>query len=508
MSKGKRYDTEPKLNMKKVFAVIIAIAVIIMFIYVIKGVLEKGKDTGKLTSKNYFAVFKDNKWGVIDSSGNTVIDPAYREMIVIPNNKIDVFICTYDVNYETGDYKTKVLNSKNEEIWTNIEKVEPITNQDNSQNMWYEEVLRFQKDGKYGLIDFEGKEILAPEYDKITSVQGIKNILLIEKEQKVGIADNKGEIIIPAEYKEITNLGEDSKSGFIVTSNEDKQGIVDYTNTKILETNFDKIQKVYGNNLYVVTQDEKEKLVGKDGQDILTTGFDNIIQICKETEENSNIIYKEDNKYGVMKITGEVVIEPIYDNLKQTSLGTFIAKKGENYGIINWNNEEKLEFNYIGITYSEKADIYIAEKEDNTADFLNYNLEKKLQGIFLNIDVEKGYLKVRVGEDIRYYNFRFEEKKDTEILTSNTLFLRKKDGKYGLVDKNENIVVDYQYDDAVEQNIYGYVAVKKDGKWGSIDSKGNVVCEPTYNLDSYFYIDFIGRWHLGQDLNMNYYNMQ
>ena len=37
MSRGKRYDTEPKLNMKKVFAVIIAIAVIIMFIFIINN---------------------------------------------------------------------------------------------------------------------------------------------------------------------------------------------------------------------------------------------------------------------------------------------------------------------------------------------------------------------------------------------------------------------------------------------------------------------------------------
>ena len=27
-----------------------------------------------------------------------------------------------------------------------------------------------------------------------------------------------------------------------------------------------------------------------------------------------------------------------------------------------------------------------------------------------------------------------------------------------------------------------------------------------YNLDNYLLIDFIGRWHLGTDINMNYYN--
>ena len=41
MSKGKRYDGEPKLNMKKVFAVFIAIAVIIMFVI---GITSQSKN--------------------------------------------------------------------------------------------------------------------------------------------------------------------------------------------------------------------------------------------------------------------------------------------------------------------------------------------------------------------------------------------------------------------------------------------------------------------------------
>ena len=92
-SRGKRYE-EPKLNMKKVFAVIIAIAVIIMFVAIIKGLLTKEEPTGKVVSKSYFAAYKDNKWGVIDSVGNNVIDPSYAEMITIPDNKTGIF-CQY-----------------------------------------------------------------------------------------------------------------------------------------------------------------------------------------------------------------------------------------------------------------------------------------------------------------------------------------------------------------------------------------------------------------------------
>ena len=82
MSRGRRYDAEPELNMKKVFAVIIAIIVIIMIIFMIKGLLTRDTTTGKIVSKSYFTVFKDNKWGVIDEAGNNVIDPSYKEMMI------------------------------------------------------------------------------------------------------------------------------------------------------------------------------------------------------------------------------------------------------------------------------------------------------------------------------------------------------------------------------------------------------------------------------------------
>ena len=59
MSRGRRYE-EPKLNMKKVFAVIIAILVIVMSILMIKGIFSiKGQK--KLIGLGYFVFYKQNK---------------------------------------------------------------------------------------------------------------------------------------------------------------------------------------------------------------------------------------------------------------------------------------------------------------------------------------------------------------------------------------------------------------------------------------------------------------
>lgn len=505
MSRGRRYDTEPKLNMKKVFAVIVAIAVIIMFIFIIKGLLTKEDTTGKITSETYFTVYKDNKYGVINSTGDYIIDPSYAEMIVIPNNKVGVFICTYDINYETGEYKTSVINEKNEQIFTEYDKVEVISNKDKSNNLWYEEdALKVQKDGKYGLINFQGKEILAIDYEEIVAVSEIKNSFKIKKDNKYGIVDSEGKVIIEPQYADIDILGTDNKSGFIVKNDSGKFGIVDYSNNQVLEIRYDSIEKIYGNDLYVVTVDGQQKVVNKENSDVLTTGFDSIKQILKN-QENA-VIFVKNNKYGVMNLSGEVLIEAQYDSLEESKIGTFIAKKDDKYGIINISNEEKIAFQYNSIVYNEKADIYIAEDGNFNSNILDNTFEIKISGILIELNDVKGYLKLRINDEYKYYNFKFEEKQELDIFPNRTLFLSKKDGKYGYVNKEGKVVVDYIYDDAIEQNDYGFVAVKKDGKWGSINTKGIVVQEPIYNLDEYLLIDFIGRWHFGLDINMNYYN--
>lgn len=503
-SRGRRYE-EPKLNIKKVIAVILAIIVFIICIFIIKGLLTKDNETGKISSLSYFSSFKDNKWGVIDSFGNIVIDPSYQEMIIIPNSKKEIFLCTYDVNYDTGEYKTKAINSKNEEILTGYDKIEAIQNKDGNNNLWYEDnVLKIQKDGKYGLINYDGKELLKNEYDSIVPMEGIKNALIIEKNGKFGISDNEGKIILDPIYLEIINLGKDNKSGYIIKKDNNLYGIIDYSKNEILESKYDNISKIHGNDLYVVTEAGKRKLIGKEGQDIQVEGFDEITEILKTQGEG--FIYIKDGKYGVMNLNGENIIQPEYEAIKESKQGIFLVKKDGKMGIIDKEKNEKIPFQYNLITYNELADIYIAEDDDFYSSIINNQFEIKQKGILIKIDTDKGYFELRQDDEYKYYNFKFEEKQAKEILTSNTLFISKKDGKYGFIDRDGKVVVDYIYDDATEQNSYGFVAVKKDGKWGSLNNKGETVAEPVYELDDYLLIDFIGRWHLGKDINMNYYN--
>lgn len=499
MSRGRRYETEEKLNYQKVFAVAIVIIVIVMFIFILKNILSEREQRNK--EYEYFALYSANKWGIINQEGETVIQPSYQEMIVVPDKTKDVFICTYNINEETGEYSSKALNSKNEEIFTNYEQIEAIENIDKNDNLWYEEnILKVKKNGKYGLIDLNGKELLPCEYDEIKSLEGIENSIIISKDNKQGIINSKGSIIVEPIYSKVTNLGETYKEGYITIDEEGRQGLISTTKKQLLENQYEEIQKVYLGNYYLVKETGKLKLINSSGEILLEDGFDDI-----KSTTAKGIIFTKGDLYGEMTITGETIIEPKYQELKQIEEGIYIARQNDKYGIIDVEGNEKVAFEYTSMTYNEKANLFIADDSDYNTSIIDKNYEIKIEGILSEINTEKSYIRMRVDDQYKYYDFNCTEKSNTEILKENTLFLSQKDGKYGYIDEKGNVVVDYIYDDATEQNQYGFAAVKKNGTWGSINKQGEIVIEPKYNLENNFEINFIGKWHLGQDLNMNYY---
>lgn len=493
-SKGRRYNryAEPKLNMKKVLGVIVAILVIIMVIVSIVNVIKNGEDKKKVKSYSYYTVYENGKFGVINNEGETVINPEYTEIVLIPNKDVPIFICTYDLNDQDGTYKTKVINQKNEEIFKEYSEVEAIDNFDSKQNIWYEDdVLRVEKDGKYGLINFEGKEVLPCDYDEITALKGVTNNLLVKKDGKVGLVNEKGQTIVNTEYKDIKTLKEGYKNEYIIVNDNNQYGIISTTGTVIIEPKYEDVKYLNNSEMFAIKDAGVWKLINKDNQILIDGGYDNIIEAKGE-----NVVVEKGGKYGVVTTKNEEKIPVEYEQIKYTFSIYYIAKTGGKYGIINLNNEQVKDFNYINMDYVEKGDFIQADVSDTETVIFDNNLSEKISGIVSEINQEKGYIKVYTNNEYKYYNFKFEEKKSSDILTSNNLFLSKKDGKYGYVNKEGKVIVDYIYEDGTEQNSCGFAAVKKDGVWGSINKVGAVELEPSVNLDSNIYTTFIGKWHL------------
>ena len=496
MSRGRRYDSEPKLNIKKVIAVFLVIAVLIAFIIAIRK-LVFSDNTVTISAKNYFSVYLNDKWGVIDNNADIVIEPIYDEMIIIPDNSKDLFICTENVDYENNTFNTKVIDSKNNEILKTFEKIQAIENYDEYNNLWYEEdVLKYEKDGKIGLISFSGKVILNAQYEKIYSLKGIKNALITVKDEKVGLVDTKGVELIPNDYDEISSLGKDTN--LYIVKNNNAYGIYNK-----LDAKYQEIKPLNSKNLYLVKENNKYKVIDEEENEKLNVKFDDIKSI-----KDNMIIYISNKKYGAYDVENNKTIKAQYSDMFYASENNFVVKNNNSYGIIDIDGKNKIKIKYAGINYYEDASIYELEPKNNTSGvniILNKDLEDITRGIISDVVVEKSYIKIWTEDGYKYYSLSGEEKAVTDILKENKIFLKKQNEKYGYVDKDGNVVVDFIYDDAKEQNKYGYAAIKKDGKWGSIDLSGKIICEPIYNLDDNLLIDFIGKYHLGRDINLMYY---
>ena len=501
MGRGKRYNDEQKLNVKKVFAVILVILVIVMFFIGIKKLLKKEeKVVSYFTDISYFSIYENGKWGVINSKGDYVIKPEYDEMITIPDNKKAIFICTYEVDYNNNTYKTKVINANNEQLYTSYNSIEVLSNYDENNNVWNEEnVLKVEKDGKYGLIDLNGTEILSCNNEKIEALKGVKNSILVQKDGLFGLVNNRGERIIDNKYASIEPLTNEYTNGYIVKSSDSKYGVISAMKEQVFECKYSEIKHLFGNDLYVVKENDKWKITNKSGDKQIELSSGDITYL------NSDIfIAKSNGKYGIYSMDKTEKVKPEYQNIIYAFSDNYIAIKDNKYGVINSSGEVLVQFDYDSLAFNKDADCLFGNKKDDENTYLiDRNLALKVIG--KNITVHDGYIRAMVDNEYKFYDLKFEEKNNREVFPNNTLFVAKNDGKYGLVNKDGTLVVQYQYEDITGQNEYGYVAVKKDGKWGIIDQYGNISVDPKYEFSDISKITFIGKWHSIENINMGTY---
>lgn len=503
-NRGRRFDDEPKLNIKKVIATVLAVVVLIMVIAsIIMVINKKGKQDAIVEEQiKYFSAYVDSKWSVINSKGEQLSNIVYDEMLIIPDSSKNIFIATYDVDYTNGTFKTKAINDKNEQLFSDYENVTAIVNYTSLEDVWYDtEVLKFKKNGKYGLIDFSGKQVLAPEYDDITALQGINKTVVIQKNGKYGLFNSASKTkFLDENYTSIEAFGQTYNDGYIVTDDNGKMGLVGAEGKEILQNVYDGIDKVSGSNMYVVLVGGKKELISKDGTVILDSGFEEISSI-----DGEYLIVKNVGRYGVIDKTGTVIIDTAFDSMSSCFSGTYIVSTAGKYGVIDINKDIKVELKYTNIEYRNDIASLVCENEDYTTDVYTRDLKYVFTGTISKVDTEKGYIRARINEEYKYYNLQYQEISSKEALKGNTLFLVKENGKYGYVNANDEKIVDCIYDDAKEQNEFGFCAVNKDGVWGVLQSNGSVLLEPSVSLDDSININFIGEWHLNENVELNTY---
>lgn len=554
--------------MKKRKIIILSIAVIIIIIIAVALVMYFRKrakyvyDIEMVTNIEYNTINVGNRYGVIDGDGNVIVEPNY-DIIQIPNPSKPVFICMSDYNTETKEYNTKVLNDRKEQILTGYESVQAIPTETTADGIPFEKsVLKYKKNGKYGIVDLEGNEITEPIYDDISAMSYKEGMLLVKQGEKYGVINMNGIQVIDTEYDNIAvdnyyNVNSKyEKTGFIVCKREDsgyRYGYINYKGDKVLDTEYTEIERVtemedddniylvaykdgqagllknkkeilnyeyenitYNsyNDVFVIQRNGKQGVADREGKikiepkytemsfggiylNVIEDGTNKVIDLngnevtdgyiyrMPTTDGNYSIVYGEDEIYKIIDNNGNIVVDKSYTYIEELGNNYYIVASYNNNGIIDLSGRSLVDLRYSSIFKLDNTNLLQANiSSTNTVSLINNNMQVVATMENAGIEVEDNYVRLYSETDNRYFDYSGNELTAQELFQNNNLYAKKINDKWGFVDKDGNVKVQNEYDMVTELNEYGFAGIKKDGKWGVINSNGEIVQEPIYEIDS------------------------
>ena len=522
-------------NLKILIAVIVIVLAIIIGIIIFRVSSKKAIKTISQDSYEYFTLYTlDEKVGVVDREGKQIIEPKFSS-IYIPNQSKDVFICFED------DENYQVLNSKGKDIFTEYESVYPIVISESTLEM-EKNVLSYEKDGKYGLVDYSGKELSKAIYESISSLPNKPGCILVKKNGLYGVLDSNGNVVIEAKYNSVKgdeySSEEDgySKTGYIVSEKTNTgiiYGYINYEGKMLIAPKYELITRCLeyeDDDIYLIFMNNGKKGVIKNKKTIIKSKDQSI----NYYNVSDIFVVNKNGKYGFYKNNGDEILEPIYTDYSLA--GNYISVKRDdtmmlydihgnlinrnNYkSIIETNNPSyfiatddsnhysiiskdiQIEDNYTNITYAFD-NFFVYTTEDGKSGILN---------IYSGVEVEPEYDYIIVLEDARALEARKDDvvdiysEKFEKVLTMENAIVEKvsdeffeiySDTEKDYIDKNGNVVKNTEVYNNLK--IYSYRA--DDGNWGFADSGGKIVVDCKYDrvteLNEYGFAGVCqdGRW--------------
>jgi hypothetical protein len=208
-----------------------------------------------------------------------------------------------------------------------------------------------------------------------------------------------------------------------------KWGYINNRGKEITPLEYDSIKK-FSKHRACVEKNGKFGFINNKGAVVIPVIYDNCeYHFVKNDDEKfiPFVIVVFDGKYGCININGKVLVEPVFESL-------FRRHVFHNNSIIAATLNGKTGF--IDITTGKEIIPFIYDTPDSNA---------------LNTD------------DCDYHNYSFSDGFANVSL----------DGKWGVIDRNNRIIIPFRYDKFLHNQYAGWRYALRDGKKLSIDIKGN-----------------------------------
>lgn len=389
-----------------------------------------------------------------------------------------------------------------------------------------------KKNGLWGCINHEGKQIIPCEYNHELCpiiIEGEVYIPITNRSTGLrGVLNAYGKTIIPCEYKdiEILEYSYPKKYHLLFVQNVNgKWGAINVKGEIVIPIIYDEPQSGKPSNLGLVFFRKGDKWGGfnEDGKNVLPFIFNYSAQQPMFTKQNVIVQTMDKTWYACDKNGNKKKLnmdsqDKLYIYPDDNILIAYTPGKGDALFDVASNKYVSGRFYQIKLEYQRK---FVADVE-TTNGFKSFIINDKGQRISSNeydeVDyLDYGYLEVK--KDNRYgvidYNdriivpFEYENSNDINTLTPN-LFVVRKNGKAGIVNLNNQIVLDFLYDGVSIDEKTILLEVSNDNKYNFLDDKWNLAIswvnvndELNYEIEKYHYLYSIEKSDVDENIPYN-----
>lgn len=261
---------------------------------------------------------------------------------------------------------------------------------------------------RYGYVNYKGKLLLKAEYNQLYRVMNIEDrdkvYIIAAKNGRYGVSLN-GKTIINYEYQFIEY---DATTEKFILQKTNKYGVANIKGEILIPVENDNIE-AKGIYLYV-TKQEENKVYDREGN-IKPMDF-NITMLPTDNKEYYIKIVEEDEQYiyGVVNKQEKEIIPTIYSYIEYAYEDYFIVCNQEQLqGLIDKNNEVKIEVKYNLVQKIQYTDIIMAlSSENNKTELYSKQAEKicEMKNATVEVQGEKDLntIKIYNKEEIKYFD--------------------------------------------------------------------------------------------------------
>ncbi|GEM_PF-2376739 len=214
------------------------------------------------------------------------------------------------------------------------------------------------KNGKYGLIDKDGKPAIPFEYDAMQRVYSNLTAFVVKKNGKYGVINEQRKELIPMTCDSIIYYNENC----IMVMQNKQWGMMDILGQEKVKPQFNSIllNQNYNNTTVLGMNTSGGKIVDVSGQTLSSLNIDKAYN-----PENGYGYYttEKSGKFGALSTTFKELIPAKYESLAiaHYNAKVFIAKLNKKFGLLSLEGNELLKFDYDDIA-STNSDVLIVKK--------------------------------------------------------------------------------------------------------------------------------------------------